>query len=146
MATKTADMALSRVSPRGNHNGVDAVRCTLSLGAVGTISAGDVVLWGKVPHGSTLLAIQTNNSGSPDDDWPAIFHIDGTTLGAASHTCLATGFQGLAGLPFTVSLSGGETPRFSFLKMTAGTITSASDAGALSATMWLTRNAGSGDI
>ena len=141
MATKTADMALSRVIPRGYHRGVDVVRCTISLTA--TTSAGDVFLWGKVPNGSTLLAIQMGNGGSPDDLWPATYEIDGVTLG--SETCMASGFPAGVnlGCPHTVSLSDGETPTFAMLKSIAGTITSASAVGSITTTMWLTRNVGS---
>jgi hypothetical protein len=44
------------------------------------------------------------------------------------------------GLPHTVSLSDDAVPQHTYLKYTVGTITSATDVGSISATMFLTRD------
>lgn len=139
MATKTAAQAVASVQPRGNHTSVDAVKCRIAFDT--TASAGDVILVGKVPHGSTLLAVQEgDHTINADNTFLKTWHIGGTTLGAST-TAHSVGFLSDNGLPHTVSLSNDAVVQHDFLKMTVGTITSATDVGSLSVTMYLTRDA-----
>ena len=138
MATKTAAQAAPAVQPRGNHTSVDAVQCRIAFDV--TASAGDVIIVGKVPNGSTLLAINRgDHTINADNVFLGTWHIDGTTLGASS-TAHTVGMIADNGLPHTVSLSDDAVPQHTYLKYTVGTITSATDVGSISATMFLTRD------
>lgn len=142
MATYTATQAVSGVQPKGNHNGVDAVKSTLDLSSIASLSATDVILWGRVPNGSTLLNVQQSNAGAAGNALPLTYEIDGVTLGSA--TALSLGLLASGVLPMAVSLSDdalGSSNLSAILKSTAGAITSATAAGTISRTMYLTRDA-----
>jgi hypothetical protein len=142
MATKTAAQAAPAVQPRGNHTSVDAVQCRINFADAGlqTSSAADVILVGKIPNGSTLLMVDRgDHTVNADNVFPLTWHIDGVTLGSA--TAHTVGFISDNALPHTVSLSDDAVPQHTYLKATVGAITSATNAGSLSVTMFLTRDA-----
>jgi len=143
MATITATQAISGVQPKGNHNGVDAVRSTITFGTeVVSLSAGDVILWGKVPNGSTLLGIQ-RGGGATGINTTETFIVGATTL-TGSSTSAAIGLYDNAALPFTVSLSDdalGSSNLSAMVKSVIPAVTSGSGTGVLSRTMYLTRDA-----
>ena len=145
MATLTANQAQSGVSPKGNHRGVDAVISSLVFPTdVVSISAGDVINWGRIPSGSRLLAIQRGNSGFAV---PIVatetFMIDGTTL-TGSGTFLAVGNFDHASLPLLSSVSGDavgdKDANSQMLQSRVTVVTSGSGVGTLSRTLYVTRD------
>ncbi len=145
MATITASQAISGVQPKGNHNGVDAVVSSINMGTgfPGSLSAGDVILWGRVPNGSTLLAIEGGGAASLILDVQETFILD-STLGSIN-ALSRLGDPLLPGLPHTVSLSDdalGSANLSAMLKSVIGTLTSATATGIMSTTFYITRDPG----
>ncbi len=146
MATITATQAISGIQPKGNHRGVDAVQSSLNLGGAGdpvSLSAGDVILWGRVPHGSTLIAIIPSGA-VVGLDVQETFVLDGSTLGSVNAASRA-GFLADVRIPHTVSLSGdalGIDGQNAMLKSIIGSITSGSGVGVMSTTFLVTRDPG----
>ena len=146
MATITATQAISGIQPKGNHNGVDAVQSSINMGGEGdpiSLSAGDIILWGRVPNGTTLLAIQGGGAVA-GLDVQETFDLDGSTLGSINAASRA-GFLADVRIPHTVSLSDdalGSDGFNSMLRSTIGTITSGSAVGVMSTTFYMTRDPG----
>lgn len=143
MATITATQALSTVSPKGNHRGVDAVKSTITFGnEVTSLSAGDIILWGKIPNGSTLLGVQ-RGGGATGINTTETFLVGAKTL-TGSSTTLAIGDYANANFPYLVSLSDdalGSSGQSAMLKSLIAAVTSGSGTGVLSRTFYLTRDA-----
>ncbi len=146
MATITATQAIAGVPVKGNHNGVDAIVSSINMGTgfPGSLSAGDVILWGRIPNGSTLLAIQNGGPASLILDVQETFVLDGTTLGSIN-ALSRLGNMSLPGLPHTVSLSDdalGSANLSAMLSSVIGTLTSATATGIVSTTLYITRDPG----
>lgn len=145
MATLTASQALSGVSPKGNHRGVDAVISDLVLPDVAvSLSAGDIINWGRIPAGSRLLAIQRGNAGfAVAINATETFMIDGVTL-TGSGTFLAVGNFDHASLPLLASISGDavgdKDANTQMLQSRVTVVTSGSGVGTLSRTFYVTRD------
>ena len=136
MATLTAHTAVSGVQPRGNHAGVDAVLCEYSVAAA--ISAGDVMILGKVPNGSTLVGIYHKGYSSAGNDATVSYSIAGTALGAQTGETAA--WVENNNLPLLISLSDDAVPLYSYLKANVSAVTSATAGGVFACTMLLTRD------
>lgn len=146
MATITATQAITGVPVRGNHNGVDAIVSSIEMGAaplVVSLSAGDVILWGRVPNGSTLLAIQGGGAVA-GLNVRETYDIDGSTLGSVTAGS-RLGFLADGRVPHTVSLSDdalGLAGYTTLVRSVIGTIVSGSAVGILSTTFYVTRDPG----
>ena len=136
MTTLTAHTAVPGVQPRGNHAGVDAVKCEYSVAAA--ISAGDVMVLGKVPSGSTLVGLYHKGYSAAGNDATVSYSLAGTVLGAQTGETPA--WVAHANVPLLVSLSDDAVPLHSFLKATVSAVTSATAGGVFACTMFLTRD------
>lgn len=145
MTTLTANQAQSGVAPKGNHRGVDAVVSSLVFPTdVISLSAGDVINWGRIAPGSRLLSISRGFSGfAVAIDATETFMLDGVTI-TGSGTFLQVGSFEHASLPILSSISGDavgdKDANSQMLQSRVTVVTSGSGVGTLSRTFMVTRD------
>jgi hypothetical protein len=133
MATKTADAGHDFVQPRSNYNAITyMVSNYVANGS--TVSAGDVFLMAKIPHGATIVDLKFFGRASAGGG--TVFNLGTTTSASlfgpvtisATHQFIAVGqtagTSATQQMPFLVSLSDDANPRHITLALTVATATS----------------------
>jgi len=124
MTTLTGSLAAATgPSPKGLHSGawtaVFEYNTGIGKAAASTISNGDVILMGKIPHGATITDLYVIQVAGNGDTGSISVGIDDAVddIVASQSTSSGAVIRWDHGLPYTVSVSDDATVRYQILKI-----------------------------